>query len=138
MKLLLILLFSVVGIYSSIRSYQNSKKNNFYGNTSFLNLFGIYVWGDGLIIGPFWLLSAGIFTVIDEMWIIRYIVLFYAVRSLVEIIYWINHQVAQRDYNPPLFNKISWLKPNESAILYQLLHTLVVVVLTFYFIYSLV
>lgn len=136
MKLFLIILFAVAGVYIFFESYRRSKKNGFYGNTTVLNIFSVYVWGDGLLIGPFWTLSSILFIFLDLEWIIRYIVLFFLFRSAVEIIYWINHQVAQRDYIPPLFSKVTWLKANESAILYQLKHTMITVVLTFYLLYS--
>jgi hypothetical protein len=119
-----------LGLISSwlfITAIRKSRAGNFYQDTHFLAILGIYVWGDALILAPFWLASAGLFILMPISAIVQYFLLFYVVRSVYEIIYWINHQVAKKDYQPPLFRRISWLGANEAAILYQLLHTCIVI-----------
>lgn len=103
-------------------SLEKSKKNGFYADTPWLIPLGIFVWGDGLILGPLWMVSALVFYWLSPLNILRYFLLFFAIRSSYEVIYWINHQVAKKDYRPPLFRHISWLGANEAAILYQLLN----------------
>jgi hypothetical protein len=110
------------------QSWRQASRNKFYTDTWWLFPFGIFVWGDGLILGPFWVGSALVFTVTPLLWVGRYLLLFYAFRAAYEVVYWINHQVAHRDYNPPLFRRLTWLGPNESAILYQLMNMCQVVI----------
>jgi hypothetical protein len=83
---------------------------------------GIFVWGDALILGPFWMLSAVIFYWLTPVMIVRYFLTFFLFRSTYEVVYWINHQVAQKNYDPPLFRRLTWINANEAAILYQLLN----------------
>ncbi len=86
---------------------------------------GIFIWGDALVIAPFWLLSSVFLFVFqaDVLNILRYTLLFWMIRSFYEVVYWINHQVAKKEYKPPLFRQISWLGSDEQGILYQLMNT---------------
>ena len=54
-------------------------------------------------------------------------------RSFYEVFYWLNHQAVKSEYNPPFFRKIKWMKANDSAILYQPIHTCFVVLGAFLF-----
>jgi hypothetical protein len=101
---------------------QKGKRKQFYSDTPFLFLFGIFIWGDALILSPFWMASSLLFHLLSLINICRYWLLFFAVRSMFEVIYWINHQVAHRDYKPPLFRNVKWLAANDSAILYQVMN----------------
>ncbi len=112
-------------------SLKKSRNHQFYSDTFALSVLGIFVWGDGLILGPFWLFASLLFIVLSPLMITRFILLFYAIRFAFEVVYWINHQVAQKKYMPPLFRHISWLKPQEGAILYQILTTCVCLLATF-------
>jgi hypothetical protein len=101
---------------------EKSRHKQFYSDTPWLFPLGIFVWGDALILGPFWMIASLLFSFVSFMDMWRCIFIFFALRSAYEVIYWINHQVAQRQYHPPLFRRISWLSPNDAAILYQLLN----------------
>jgi hypothetical protein len=68
----------------------------------------------------------------------RYYLLFFMIRSFFEVVYWINHQVAQRDYIPPLPKWLSHLGPNEAAIVYQLVNMIWVIVSLSVFIFTFV
>lgn len=133
MKLILLVALFFLGLIITIQAYKKGKENQFYTDTKILNFFSIYVWGDALVIGPFISLSAVFFVFLTPIWMLRYILLFYALRSLIEIIYWITHQVARRDYMPALLRRVSWLKPNDVAILYQVAHTCFATILLFSF-----
>jgi hypothetical protein len=118
---------AVIAAGVSWLSWQRARKNQFYSDTPLLWPLGIFVWGDGMILGPFWVVSAIVMGFMPWMWVLRYLLVFYAIRAGYEVIYWINHQVAQREYRPPLFRRWSWIGANEAAILYQLLNTCQVV-----------
>ena len=117
----------LISIYLVVLAVKKSRSGSFYQDTHWLSFLGIYVWGDALILAPFWLLSAGLFLFFSQVEVIRYFLLFLVVRSLYEVLYWITHQVAKKDYRPPLFRSIKWLGANEAAILYQLLHMCLVI-----------
>ncbi|MBD3279685.1 MAG: hypothetical protein GF390_03170 [Candidatus Pacebacteria bacterium] len=108
-------------------SYQKSRHQQFYSDTFILIPLGVFVWGDGLILGPFWLISSLLFYFFTKQQIWHYWLLFWVIRSSYEVIYWLNHQAANKTYKPPLFRKIAWLDAGQSAILYQLLNMSVVI-----------
>lgn len=116
-SLLLLLLSSAITYFS----YQKSKHNQFYTDTHYLIPLGIFVWGDGLILGPFWAISALLFYSFPGVWILRYFLLFFFFREMFEVIFWILHQASGKDYEPPLFRRVDFLDSDQSAILYQLM-----------------
>jgi hypothetical protein len=123
MQIIFYTILASISVLVFFLGLKNSQKGNFYNETFLLNPLGIFVWGDALILGPFWLVSSFIFIFICPLNVLRYYLLFWAIRSFFEVIYWLNHQAVKDDYNPPMFRKIKWLKANESAILYQLMNS---------------
>ncbi len=119
-------------------SYLKSKHNQFYTDTIILSPLGIYVWGDGLVLAPFWIASAtlAILFKLTLLWLVRYHLIFWIVRSGYEVIYWLAHQAANSDYTPPIGRHTPWLKTNDARIIYQLIHTCVVVLSLFGLFYS--
>jgi uncharacterized membrane protein len=113
----------ILGIIITYFSVIFSKKGQFYTDTHFLIPLGVFVWGDGLILGPFWIVSGVLFTQFSLLLMLRYVLLFWAIRTGYEVIYWITHQATKHEYQPPLFRNVSWLDTQQSAILYQVLNT---------------
>lgn len=124
----ILIIFAVVNVLIFGRALTLVKRGGFYTNSHWLVPLGIFVWGDALIIAPFWAVISLIGVWLSPLNIFRLLLLFYAIRSAYEVVYWINHQVAQRDYKAPIFRDIAWLTPNDAAILYQLLTMVQVVV----------
>jgi len=134
----------LISISSFIFALKKSKNNQFYSDTHLLAPLGIYVWGDGLVLAPFWMIvsllallqslfikyadSSSNISAISPLQAFKFFVLFHTVRSAYEVIYWLNHQSVKDDYDPPLFRNIKCLRPQESAILYQLIHMGVIVI----------
>jgi hypothetical protein len=118
------LTLSFLGLCISLLSFYLARKGQFYSDTHFLIPLGIFIWGDGLIFGPFWVISGLLFTQLASVFVVRYLLLFWVVRSGYEVAYWITHQAVASTYEPPLFRRVTWLNANQSAILYQLLNTL--------------
>jgi hypothetical protein len=114
---------SLIGLGIAIFSWQKSKRQQFYSNTPGLIPLGVFVWGDGLVLGPFWFLSGIVMMMLSPLNCLRYYALFFMVRSMYEVVYWLNHQATRSDYTPPLPSYLSWLQPNEAAIVYQLINT---------------
>lgn len=123
---------SLISLLIFVQAIRRCQKGCFYDDTFVFIPLGIYVWGDALILAPFWFLIglgmlAAPFLAVTPIFFARFYLLFLIIRSAYEVVYWINHQVAQKNYIPPLFRSFKWLGANESAILYQLLHTCAIV-----------
>lgn len=132
-----ILAFIILAILISVLALRKSKQNKFYTNTFVLNPLGIFVWGDGLVLGPFWAVSGIVWWLLqlDIEWIIKYVLVFWMIRSAYEVVYWIAHQSTDADYTPPTPPFLQHLDRNEIRILYQLWHMGVVIVSLFLFVY---
>ncbi len=131
-----ILLFAVLNACVFLISLRKAQQKHFYSDTPFLFGLGIFVWGDGLVLSPFWIVSSILFWFLSPVFILRYFLLFFLIRGGYEVIYWINHQFSQKNYYPPLFRHISWLSQNDAAILYQLLNTCQVILCAFGLLWS--
>lgn len=81
---------------------QSAKQNNPFGITPHSLIFGVFVWGDWLVLGPFWFL-AGWFVVLSKSWLwLGFVVsTFWLVRSLGEVGYWLLEQFATKKRNKP-------------------------------------
>lgn len=129
MKLVFLILLFLISLFIFSKSIDFSKKNGFYKDAFGLFPLGIYVWGDGLILAPFWMLVSLIFYFLSAIQIMRFFLIFYLVRSFYEVIYWLVHQSSSKDYQPPFFRNVDFLGAQESAILYQLWHSVLIVLL---------
>lgn len=119
-------IFALSGLIIFAASIYKSQRNEFYSDTPWLLPFGVYVWGDGLVLGPFWLLVGGLSLVADVR--LAQVYLFFVLcRSLYEVMYWLNHQAVKSVYEPPLFRGVKWIDGQQAAILYQLIHMSVVI-----------
>lgn len=123
--------FFILNLLVFLQAFKKVKKE-FYSDVFMLVPLGIYVWGDALVLAPFWMVSSLLFLFISTEMIVKYLLFFVMARSFFELIYWLNHQSANSDFNPPLFRKLKWIKPKESAILYQLMHMCVVIFTGFF------
>lgn len=128
---------SLSGLLIFIMSLQHARNNNFYGDTFWLWPWGVYVWGDGLILGPWWMLSGVVWWWLSPVLIIRFLALFWLARAFYETVYWILHQASGKDYQPPLFRSVPWLNADQAGILYQLLNMCQVVGWAFFLVWSL-
>lgn len=111
-------------------SFTKSKNDQFYSDVPKpLLLFGIYVWGDGLVLAPFWAASAlgALIIRASSTQMYQYFLVFILVRSAYETVYWIGHQMAGKKYKPPHLRNVSWLDAEAQAILYQLFHTCIII-----------
>lgn len=94
------LISSVVFFIKSLHETKNKKR--VYGLTPYLFFLGAFVWGDVLVLGPFWIV-ASIFALLFNDWYLFLLIIsiFWATRSLGETIYWLNEQFAGKNRNPP-------------------------------------
>ena len=136
MTLLFSISLFVIAAVVTLISFHKCRRHHFYDDTFLLMPLGIFVWGDGVILGPFWMLAAIVFSFVTPLHILQFFLLFFAVRSAYEVVYWLNHQFTNRTYKAPLFRQVSWLDAEQSAILYQVMHTGIVVFTVGALIYS--
>lgn len=124
------LLFAITVIFCCawgwVHSYQQSKKGRFFTNTQFLWPLGVYVWGDGLVLFLAWIALACLWYFSPSVITLKLVAVFYLVRSAYEVVYWLQHQALKSSYKPPLPGWFDWLTPEQAAICYQLIHTVVV------------
>lgn len=120
-----------LGLIIAYTSYQKTKSNQFYSLTTPLAPLGIYVWGDGLILGIFWAVVGLASPWLTTSNLVTLFLLFHTIRSGYEVMYWLNHQSVKDPYHPPMPRHFHHLKTHESAIIYQLLHTCIVILCLF-------
>lgn len=113
------LLFILGGSLISWRSWYQASKGNFYRETPWGWPLGIFVWGDGIVLGCWWALVGLSALWITPLWLWRIFLLFWMMRSGYEVMYWLNHQAVKSQEIPPLLRGVKWVSPNEAAILYQ-------------------
>ncbi len=120
-----LLILGLLSLWLFVVSLRKVKAGHFFGDSLSVSWFGIYVWGDGLVLFPFWavlLLSAGIFG-INLIWILRAVVLLYVFRSFFEVIFWLQKQSVHSDFKPVVLRKFPKLTAEAAQIVFQLFHT---------------
>jgi hypothetical protein len=101
---------------------KTTKNKKAFERTPFLLFLGIFVWGDAVILGLFWSLVSFICFLIKDYLLFLFIVsLFWTIRSLGEMVYWLNQQFSSINRNPPesLFGNFIF-KNNSIWFAYQL------------------
>ena len=102
-QFIIISLIGIISLLSIVKGIHESiiKKNPF-GQPFLLYIFGIFVWGDAVVLGLFWFLTSSICLLFHSLNLFLLIVsIFWIVRSFGEIIYWINQQFSPLIRNPP-------------------------------------
>lgn len=100
---ILIGIFGISSFAFLIKSlWEIKNKKNVYGLTPYLFFLGAFVWGDMLILGPFWIIVTLISIFLNNFYLFLFFVsVFWIIRSLGETIYWLNEQFAGKNRNPP-------------------------------------
>lgn len=83
-------------LFGTVLGLTNSwKKKNPFGLCRWFLPLGAFVWGDLVVLGPFWLIVSGLI-LWTQQWLMAWIIisLFWTLRSLGEMIYWFNEQFA--------------------------------------------
>lgn len=127
--LLFFLLYAMLGFCVSM--WHLYKNHNFFGLCQWLLPFGAFVWIDGVILCAFWIVFLGIALFLSSWRFILFVYsVFWVVRSLGEIVYWIHEQFATNHRNPPHTLGFAYkLFPNQSVwIAMQLFWQIVLVV----------
>lgn len=97
-----IILFTFLNTLFFIKALFEIKKRNVYGLTKYLFFLGAFVWGDVFVLSPFWILVSLFSLFFKNLFLFLLLTsLFWTIRSLGEITYWINEQFAFKKRNPP-------------------------------------
>ena len=118
--------------------YESTHKNNPFGLTPRLFWLGMFVWGDAVILGIFWLITSLVVLVLGD-WLLFLLIasVFWVIRSLGEIIYWLNQQFSTINRNPPEnLRNYHFFKNDSIWFVYQVFWQSVMVfsiILTIYF-----
>lgn len=98
---IIIFLFALISFIFLLRSFREIK-NNIYGLTPYLFFLGSFVWGDMIVLGPFWITVSVISLLLNNWYLFLLLIsIFWIIRSLGEAIYWLNEQFAGKNRNPP-------------------------------------
>lgn len=115
--------FALVNLFVFIKGLQEvSKKKRAYQLTNNLFFIGAFVWGDVLVLSPFWILVSGI-SLYLQSWnlFLLSVSLFWSIRSFGEVIYWLNEQFAGKNRNPPQnLNFHTFIRSDAIWFMYQL------------------
>lgn len=115
-------LFALINLMLFLQSIDEIRFNkNSYKTTQMLSILGAFVWGDVLIIAPFWFIVSFVSIIANNMYLfLLSFSLFWVIRSFGEMIYWISEQFAVTKRNQPeklLFH--GFLKNTSVWFIYQ-------------------
>lgn len=105
-------------------------KKNVYGLAEHFGFLGIFVWGDAVVIGPFWMLICAVVLFVQDWYLFLVIFsIFWVVRSAGEVIYWICEQFAGTHRNPPQTLRFyKFIKSDAIWFIYQLFWQCILVI----------
>lgn len=107
-------LYALTGLICGVFSSSRGKTN---GLTPQYLPLGAFVWADAVVFGLFWVIVS-VFTFLfqDGLLFLLIMSVFWGVRSLGEIIYWLNEQFSTINRNPPeKFIFLFKIFPNDSV-----------------------
>lgn len=109
-------------IFFLIQILRLRKKKSIYGLTNYLFFLGAFVWGDLIILGPFWTIVSFLSLFLNDWYLfLLFISIFWSIRSLGEVIYWLNEQFAPKNRNNPDTLRLYRFVRNDSVwFIYQL------------------
>lgn len=128
---ILLPIFGLLNLIVFIKSWREVViKQNPFGLTRGITWLGIFVWGDALVIAPLWILTSLLSLFLGD-WILFCLIasIFWSVRSLGEVIYWLNEQFAAKKRNQPhTLVGFSLVKSEAIWFIYQIVWQCVMVI----------
>lgn len=128
---LTIAIYGVVACLGFLQGYMQCKeKKNPYGLARIYNFIGAFVWADALIFGFFWTLLCLVILFFNSWYLfLLALSLFWVVRSIGEILYWMHEQFSSKSKNPPERFLLTKLLHGESVwIGYQIIWQCILVI----------
>jgi hypothetical protein len=120
----------LVGTVLSAAALRAVRRGKFFDEVFWGWPLGMYVWGDVVVLAPAWAIAGAValLTRPNTHLVVSWFIVFHTLRSAYEVIYWLNHQATEKTFVPPLFRSQTVLSPEASAIIYQMVHFIIVVV----------
>lgn len=104
-QIISLLIYGSLALFAGLQGLAKSKQKNTHGLTPAYFIFGAFVWADAAIFGIFWFIFSVVSLLFQNWWFFLFgLSVFWVVRSLGEIIYWLNQQ----------FSTIIRVKPKDS------------------------
>jgi len=112
----LIFLFGIFNLVTFTLAIKRIKNGSVFEETPYLSWLGIFVWGDAIVISPFWIICALVGLIFKNGYLFLFLgSLFWVARSLGEVIYWLNQQFSNKLRNPPEKLFLYFLLKNDSV-----------------------
>jgi hypothetical protein len=134
----IVILLAFINIIFFFKAYYEITRNkNAFGLTHHLFFLGSYVWGDMIVLGPFWILASGISLILSDWYLFLLIIsVFWVARSLGETIYWIAEQFSAKNRNAPQTLRFYKLFKSDAVwFVYQLINQCILVASIIFSIY---
>ena len=99
---LFLLAFAIFNLLIFFKGFYESKyKQNAFGLTRPLVFIGVFVWADAVVFSPFWIVTSLVTYLLKDWYLFLLTTsIFWVVRSLGEVIYWLNQQFSTLKRNP--------------------------------------
>lgn len=112
---LFLVVFFLAGFGASMLGLIKSRAGHTNRETPLLSILGMFVWADAAVLGLFWMLVAAVSLFLCD-WLLFWLIVavFWVVRSLGEIVYWLNEQFSTLSRNPPQKFWLYRFFPNDS------------------------
>ncbi len=120
---LIVFFYAILNLWAFTKGFQEIKhKKNAFGIARLFGLLGIFVWGDAVVVGLFWLIICLTILLVQDWYLFLLILsIFWVVRSAGEVIYWLLEQFTMQHRNPPHTLKFYKFFNNDSIyFVYQL------------------
>lgn len=108
---------------------QSFKQKKFYQKTPYLFPLGVFVWGDGLVVLPFWATVCLLAAVISAHILIVSALIFWIIRAVVEIQYWLHVQFDLSDRETGKHERLYRLCSAEPWFVFQVAWQMILVTL---------
>lgn len=105
--------------------------SQFFTDTPWLLPLGVYVWGDGLVLFPLWIVILAVAAWVHPSAIELFQVYLGGIwlRSFFEVQFWLFKQMHDAEYIPPLVRRFKWMTAEQGGIIYQLVHFSIVLLI---------
>lgn len=123
-----LLILSVIGFFTAYT--QCFRHQNPFGEQPLFLLLGAFVWGDVVVFSVFWFVTCLVMLVM-QWWVLFWVIfsIFWTVRSLGEVQYWLYEQFATQHRNKPADLRLTrWFPGEEVYFVLQIIWQCVAVV----------
>jgi hypothetical protein len=124
-----VFLYLLLAVVALIQSVMRVRQNQSYSLATPFQFLGIYVWGDALLIAPYWLGTSLISLFLNDwLFFLLTISLFWVVRGFGETIYWLNQQFSPILREPPeKFWHYQFVKDDSVWFMYQVFSQIITI-----------